>query len=150
MKNQGFNMFLANRLAFEDGPSSLEVQVPYFTFPSRGLCFISEIVESNSPSGFSFEFSCDLAHLQRLFKVCPINAILCLIPRSLSNSGQNEFSELCKLSKASFSHKNEDFLSYRFDFCDGKPFYYDPEATGEKIEQLKYRTIIDFEGMYVD
>ncbi|MFQ6403254.1 hypothetical protein ACIDE9_00685 [Methylophilus sp. 'Pure River'] len=150
MTNQGFNMFLANRLAFEDGPSALEVQVPYFIFPDRQLCFISEIVESNIPSGYSYEYCCDVAHLEKVFQECPINSIRCLIPRSLSNSGLNETLEVYKLSKAPFTHKNEDYLSYRFDFFEGKRFYYDPEATGEQIEQLKYRTIIDFEGMYVD
>lgn len=150
MTNQGFNMFLANRLAFKDGPSSFEVQVPYFIFPSRDLCFISEIVESNCTSGFSFEYSCDITHLAKVFKECPVYSIRCLIPRDLSDSGLNETHDVCKLSKANFTHKNENYLAYRFDFFGRKPFYYDPEATGEQIEQLKYRTIIDFEGMYVD
>lgn len=150
MTNQSPKMFLANRLSFEDGPSSSEVLLPSFHSKADQLYFITEIVEDDGASIPTFDFSCDLDHLQRLFQVCPINHILYLLPRSLSNTEMVEVFRLRKLAKASFTHNGEAYFSYKFDSFDGKRFYYDPEATGEKIEQLKYRTIIDFDGMYVD
>lgn len=151
MMNQDPNMFLANRTQFEDGPSAIEVLIPSFTRPGGGLLFISEIVETNGPFRYTDHYCCDTAELEKIFKECSVNSIRCLMPEWLSDSGQNEIHELCRLAKASFIYKEEeDYLAYEFDFFDGKRFYYDPEATGEKIDKLKYRTIIDFHGMYID
>jgi hypothetical protein len=150
MTNQSPKMFLANRLSFEDGSSASEVLLPCFNSKGDQLYFITEIIEDDGASIPTFDFSCDLDHLQRLFQVCPINDIFYLIPRSLGNTEMIEIFRLNRLAKASFTQNEEVYFSYRFDSFDGKRFYYDPEATGEQIEQLKYRTIIDFEGMYVD
>lgn len=150
MMNEDSNMFIANRLTFEDGPSASEALTPSFTRPGGGLFFISEIVDINSSPRYTDHYSCDVEELERIFRELPINSMRCLIPRWLSDSGLNETHELCKLSKASFVHEEEDYLAYRLDFFDGKRFYFDPEASGEKIDKLKYRTIIDFDGMYID
>lgn len=131
-------MFLSNLLDCEVGPTNAEVYSAFSIFTNTRPWFVSEIIESKNHRDNSIVLVSNADALKSLQDECSFKSLWCVIPGTLSDSGELEVHELSGIEKSEIESDGDVTAIYRLKLKNGKLITYDLSETELPSEVLVF------------
>jgi hypothetical protein len=144
MKPQKKGMFLTSESVCEPGPSRLEFYTSICIFNSNQPWFIGEVIESDKCNGDSSVLISNVEELKNFQEECSYRSVWCLIPRSLTSSGEMELVELVGIEKSVIQPGSEDSPIYKIKLRSGCEIIFDLADTEFPVELLVFEPFLSF------